>query len=108
MSQSRWELRKGDVLLGTLVSYEWDFPWINCNFTPTDAFAAYRPLFDEAQRLFDATIDKSDDAWDTWDTFYEQVVEGMRLAPMGDSERIKEFLLHIEGDAAWFRPIFED
>jgi hypothetical protein len=41
-----WELRKGEAVLGRLVEYERDFPWINCCFEPTPAFEPYRALFD--------------------------------------------------------------
>ncbi len=43
--EPRFELRKGDELLGVLESYDSDFPWLYCDFEPTPTFAQYEPLF---------------------------------------------------------------
>jgi hypothetical protein len=71
-----WELRKGDVLLGTLVAYDLDFPWFYCHFTPTEAFAPHRAGFDEDLRWLE--VGEADEAY--YD-HYEKITADMKLIP---------------------------
>jgi hypothetical protein len=99
-----WELRKGDVLLGTLVAYDLDFPWFYCHFTPTEAFAPHRAGFDEDLRWLE--VGEADEAY--YD-HYEKITADMKLIRTNsDSHHVKQFLLHIDGDKAWFRAIHEE
>ncbi|WP_462322684.1 hypothetical protein [Halochromatium sp.] len=62
MSTTRWELRQDDTVLGILTSYSWDFPWLDCDFEPTQAGREHRALFsDELQALLDER--RGDEDW---------------------------------------------
>ncbi|MEJ7138666.1 hypothetical protein [Amphibiibacter pelophylacis] len=50
-----WQLWVGDELLGDLVYVSHDTPWLTCEFRPTERFEFYRPYFDWAQALADAS-----------------------------------------------------
>ena len=91
-------MRQGDTLLGTLRSYDFDFPWINCKFEPTEAFQAVKSLFDEEIRLL------HNNDMENWETVYIKIYElNLKLINVNNSNVIDEFLLHIENDEAWFR-----
>ena len=92
------QLKRGNELLGILYSYGNDFPWVNCNFEPTGSFGEVKPLFEEELKLLDA------EDMDAWEIFYKQIdALGLRLVDEEDVNNISEFLLHIQGDKAWFR-----
>lgn len=95
-----FQLRQKDILLGTLRSYDFDFPWINCKFEPTEAFQAVKPLFDEEVRLI------NDEDMENWETVYLRIDElNLKLINVENDNVIDDFLLHIENDEAWFRYI---
>ena len=45
--QAKWELRKGDVLIGTLDAYYKGTFWFTAQFSPTHEFEMYRKIFSE-------------------------------------------------------------
>ncbi|NXY97369.1 hypothetical protein HYE82_23940 [Streptomyces sp. BR123] len=82
-------------LLGEIEIVETDFPWLRGRFTAQRAFAEFRPWFDEALAALE------DEDFERFDEVYESMTRTLRLvSPDGP---VAEFLLHIQGDAAWFR-----
>ncbi len=91
-------LKQNDVLLGTLRSYDSDFPWINCKFEPSQAFQLVKPLFDEELKLLD------EEDWEKYDEAYSLISAlNLELINLSEGKVTTDFLLHIQGDEAWFR-----
>jgi len=91
-------LKRGEELLGVLRSKATDFPWVDCEFEPTAAFATVQPLFEEELTLLDA------DRMNAWQIAYDRInALGLQLIDAKDEKDIGEFLLHIRGNEAWFR-----
>ncbi|MBP2478752.1 hypothetical protein JOF53_007624 [Crossiella equi] len=90
-----WRLVRREELLGEVVVEERDFPWLRGRFLAQPGFAEVKPLFDEELALLEADVAEG------WDEAYSLVEAAVRLvAPNGGRP---EFLLHIEGERAWFR-----
>ena len=53
MKEDTWELRQGDILLGTLTMKSQDMNLMLCNFVCTPEFEQYRALFTEEYRLLE-------------------------------------------------------
>jgi hypothetical protein len=84
--------------VGEIVVDDADFPWLSGRFSPGPAFGAVRDLF--AREL---ALAERDDAghWAEWEAVHARIAASVSLAsPDGP---VAEFLLHIEGDRAWFR-----
>ena len=97
-----WRLHAAadDALLGRLTVYERDFPWVSAKLAATPAFEPLRPLFQQEVRLARRLEDDEDAG--TWEDAYERVRAAVRLvAP--DGVPVPEFLLHVDGDEAWWR-----
>ena len=95
---SGYRLYRGDVLLGTLTHTGDDFPWHDGTFDPAPVFEEVRPLFDRELALLNA------DRMDEWETAWGAIAAlGLRLEPMAAGSDVNEFLLHIEGQRAWWR-----
>ena len=93
-----YRLYRADVLLGTLTHTDDDFPWHNGTFDPTPAFEDVRPLFDRELALLNAgRMDELELAWK------EFAALGLRMRSVATGADINEFLLHIEGQRAWWR-----
>jgi hypothetical protein len=95
---STWRLLRGDRVVADLVVYGGDFPWLNARMFPREGFEEVRPLFeDELLRLddYDANIQG-------WDDAYQRIRAEVSLAGP-DGHLVPEFLLHIDGDEAWWR-----
>ncbi|MFJ9041885.1 hypothetical protein ACIRF8_35685 [Streptomyces sp. NPDC102406] len=91
-----WRLYKGDVLLGEITIYDMDWPWLHGRFISTDAFTAVKPWFDETLRLLEA-----EEFGEAFDAAYAPIEEQLTLeSPTGS---VDQFLLHVQGDRAWFR-----
>jgi hypothetical protein len=103
MEAEVWRLHAAadGALLGRLTVFERDFPWINARLTATPAFEALRPLFREEARLARHLAETDEDV-DTWEDAYAGVRAAVRLVTP-DGVRVPEFLLHIDGDEAWWR-----
>ncbi|MBW8481916.1 hypothetical protein [Actinomadura parmotrematis] len=41
-----WQVRQGDVLVGTLYRVDVDFPWTHCRFEPGPGWEPLRPIFE--------------------------------------------------------------
>ncbi|MEU5539912.1 hypothetical protein [Streptomyces sp. NPDC020362] len=93
-----WCVRTGEEPVGEILIDEADFPWLSGRFVPGPGFAAVRDLF--AREL--ALADRDDDAcWEEWESAYGEIRR--RVALSSPDGPVPEFLLHIEGDRAWFR-----
>jgi hypothetical protein len=93
-----WLLKRGDVLLGTLQNCAPDQPFFFCKFTPTEAFQEIKPLFDEELKLL------NDQAMEEWEKAYAVIdALGLRLESPVGGVTIDQFLLHLNGEEAWFR-----
>jgi hypothetical protein len=97
-----WHLRRGDEVLGDITITDADFPWLSGRFAPRPGFAAVAPLFAEELARSRATEDDDSAAnLQAWETAYERIAATVSLvAPSGPAA---EFLLHIDGNEAWFR-----
>ncbi|MFY1652087.1 hypothetical protein ACN27J_14465 [Solwaraspora sp. WMMB762] len=96
-----WSLRDHDgVLLAELAVTDGDFPWLYATLRPTEAFAPLRPIFDAELRAMRVTEDGPDDG--AWERAYQQVRAAVVLIDP-DGAAVPEFLLHVEGDEAWWR-----
>ena len=98
-----WLLVLGQTLLGVLTVTSVNQPFFLCSFQPTDEFDQYRLLFEERLRLAES-VDPDNEDWSAVEVIHEQIQGlGLSLKRMNDGAEIKEFLLHVRGDEAWFR-----
>ncbi|BCJ57570.1 hypothetical protein Jiend_09920 [Micromonospora endophytica] len=94
-----WTLHRRDdgQTIADLVVTGGNFPWLDARVQPRDGLAEFRPLFAEQLRLLDGGSDA-----ESWDRAYGAVRNAVTLRyPEGDEA--PEFILHISGDAAWWR-----
>jgi hypothetical protein len=94
-----WNLTAPDgTHLGRLDSTTLDMPWTYCRF-------AAGPAFREVAELFATELDLLNrDQMDEWMEAYERIdALGLELQPTDGGKPIREFLLHIDGEEAWFR-----
>lgn len=100
----RWSLRDHDgVLLAELEVTDGDFPWLSATVRPTEAFEPVRPVFEAELRALRASEDGADDGEvDAWERAYLEVRAAVVLIDP-DGQPVSEFLLHVEGDQAWWR-----
>ena len=95
-----WRLHAGETLVADLVVTGGDFPWLTAAVEGQPALAAFRPLFDEEWAVTEA------EDWDRADTLVREITDNLTLTdPQG--VRVAEFLLHIQGDEAWWRWSYE-
>ncbi len=94
-----WELKIADALLGLLTFEYTDQPLVFCRFEPQTIFTNYEALFQEELRYLNA------DAMDDWEHAYTKITAlGLTLVPNDRTiGPITEFILHIDGERAWFR-----
>ncbi|MFF3346402.1 hypothetical protein [Streptomyces sp. NPDC002779] len=92
-----WHIRSGDEPVGEIAIDDADFPWLSGRFTPGPGYASVRDLF--AREL--ALVARVDEEVEEWEAAYDEIRRRVSLSsPDGP---VAEFLLHIEGDRAWFR-----
>src|SRR5258708_37755222 len=98
-----WELRKGDILLGTLRLKNHDNFWLECDFVPMSAFESYRLLFEEEERLLEAALgeDGTNDIDDinNWELAYSKISElklSLHIKDKFENENL--IVLHIVGN----------
>ncbi|MFG3320856.1 hypothetical protein ACGF3J_22690 [Streptomyces sp. NPDC048171] len=100
-----WQVRSRDsgegaagALVGEILIDDADFPWLSGRFRPGPAHAAVQDLF--AREL--ALVERDDAGHRAeWEEVCAEIERRVRLlSPDGP---VAEFLLHIEGDRAWFR-----
>ncbi|MGC0398193.1 hypothetical protein RKD27_000837 [Streptomyces sp. SAI-126] len=93
-----WQVRGGAEPVGDILIDEADFPWLSGRFTAGPGFAAVRELFARELAL---TEEDDEERWQEWEEAYDEIRRQVSLvAPAGP---VPEFLLHIEGERAWFR-----
>lgn len=93
---STWRLMRQDDLLGTIAITEADFPWLHGRFAPEPAFAEVKPWFDAVLALMEAEVYD-----ERFDAAYELIPQALTLvSPRGP---VADFLLHVDGEDAWFR-----
>ncbi|SDO77058.1 hypothetical protein SAMN04487981_11372 [Streptomyces sp. cf386] len=93
-----WQVRGGDVPVGEILIDEADFPWLSGHFTPGPGYAAIRDLFTRELALLERDLEEHREEWEA---AYDEIRRRVSLSsPEGP---VAEFLLHIEGDRAWFR-----
>ena len=59
--------KRGEQLLGVLISKTTSFPWVHCEFNPIALFKEVQPLFDKELNLLEA------DLMDAWQSAYERI-----------------------------------
>ncbi|MEV4476305.1 hypothetical protein [Nonomuraea sp. NPDC049504] len=92
-----WRLSCGDELCGEITVDDVDWPWTYGVFVATPMFAKVKPLFERELGLLEEIGEDSR----AWEAAYDEVAAAASLvSPRGP---VAEFLLHIEGDRAWFR-----
>ncbi|MFE2459137.1 hypothetical protein [Streptomyces sp. NPDC059402] len=87
-----------DTEIGEILIEDADFPWLSGRFRAGPAFDAVRGLF--ARELALAERDGAEH-WAEWETVYAEI--GRRVRLVSPDGPVAEFLLHIDGDRAWFR-----
>ena len=93
-----FHLKQKGKLLGTLRSYDLDFPWLLCKFEPAEAFQQIKPLFDEESKLLE------NDDMEKWEVAYSKIDNlNLELISIEDEKSISDFLLHIQDAEAWIR-----
>ena len=93
-----WKLMRGTELLGTLEVLGPDQPWLNARFTAPPTFEEVRAHFEEELRLLNA------DRMEEWAAAWERILAlGLWLDPQDGGPPIGDFLLHVDGESAWFR-----
>lgn len=95
-----WTLhRRGEgQLVAEFVVVGGDFPWLNARVERRDGFEHVAPLF--AEEL--TRLDRIDDDPESWEEAYGALRAAVTLRDPEGSE-IPEFLLHVDGAAAWWR-----
>jgi len=102
---AKYLLKQGELLLGEMVQFDYDFPWDRCRFTPTAAFARFKPLFDRENELLDTPVDSRDDAHEEESDALAARILGLGLViecPK-TGEVFRDFDLHIRGGDAEFK-----
>ncbi|MEV4560357.1 hypothetical protein AB0K51_25635 [Kitasatospora sp. NPDC049285] len=90
-----WQVLSGGEVVGEIAVDEGDWPWLSGHFTSKPGFDALRPLFERELALAEA------EDWDAWEPVVEEISRNVQLAsPKGP---VTEFLLHVDGESAWFR-----
>ena len=98
MGQS-WKLKLDNEILGVLTDGSPDMPFMFCKFVASAPFSKYQALFAKELELLNS------DQMALWEQIYSEInALGLALEPNdGTSELITEFILHIDGNKAWFR-----
>jgi hypothetical protein len=92
-----WRLMQGEELLAELIVTGGDFPWLNARIRAMPGFEAVRRLFEEELRA----LAHIDDDVGTWQAAYDRIRKAVSLYP--DGRPVPEFLLHVDGEEAWWR-----
>jgi hypothetical protein len=98
-----WRLYRGAQSVAELVVVEADWPWMSAKVETAPGFAEVRELFEAdlraAERVED---DDSDEALAAADTAQQRIRDAVRLT-YPDGADVPEFMLHVDGDQAWWR-----
>ncbi|GGZ22633.1 hypothetical protein [Streptomyces poonensis] len=93
--QATWRVMRQSSLIGTITVAESDFPWLRGRFVAEPGFAEVKPWFDEVLAVMAA------DDFERFDAVYDRIPRVLTL--VSPSGPVADFLLHIDGDEAWFR-----
>jgi hypothetical protein len=95
-----WTLHRRDDgrIIADLAVTSADFPWLNARVDPRDGLEEVLPLF--AEELF--RLDRIDDDTESWEQAYNAIRTVVTLR-YPEGQEVPEFLLHIDGDEAWWR-----
>ncbi|MEV0494255.1 hypothetical protein [Streptomyces atratus] len=96
-----WRLLRGPDPVGDIVIDDRDFPWLQGRFVPGLAYESVRPLFEREPALIDH-IEEGPAAVAAWEAAYDEIERILTLV-CPDNGPVAEFLLHIDGERAWFR-----
>ncbi len=99
-----WELRKDEVLIGTLEVYDQDMFWATARFTPTAVFEPYKTTFSEGRDIPDGGAEQVE--WGKWADKIGSF--GLHLIHIRTQVRASQFILYINDDQASFRVIFDN
>jgi hypothetical protein len=100
------QLRRGDVLLGTIdvKPGDADLPWRSGSFHPAPEFEAVRGLFEHELRLLRANTQDDAGQWEDWEAVHDELNDpALRLEASDQSYAEGEILIHIDGSEAWWR-----
>jgi hypothetical protein len=99
-SDGIWTLHRRDDgrNLADLVVTGGDFPWLNARVDPREGLEDVLPLF--AEELL--RLDRIDDDTESWEQAYNAIRAVVTLR-YPEGHEVPEFLLHIDGDEAWWR-----
>jgi hypothetical protein len=95
-------LREGAEVIATLTVVDDDFPWLHARVDATARFEVYRPLFDEELNAINEPGEDERAAMQRANRAYEAIRSATTLHHPG-GRVVPEWLLHIEGDHAWWR-----
>lgn len=95
--RERWTLWAHADLLGYIDITVLDQPWKHGRWRPTAAFASFAPSFSESLKLLE------DDDFEAWEEAEAALREAGVHLRYPDGSAVPESLVHIDGDAAWFR-----
>jgi hypothetical protein len=98
-SDAVWHLWHNGVVVAELHVCGGDFPWAQATVVRHAGFADVEPLFVEEHRLLN---ELKDEETAEWTAAYEQIRRETRLTQPGGGD-VAEYLLHIDGDEAWWR-----
>ncbi|GAB7051329.1 hypothetical protein [Catenuloplanes indicus] len=100
MIEGVWSLhrRRGGELLASLVVTGGDFPWLHARVEPAGGLEDVRPLFVDELRL----LERVDEDVEAWERAYD-AVRNVVVLRYPDGRDVPEFLLHVDGDEAWWR-----
>jgi hypothetical protein len=93
-----WKLLCDGQVIADLAVTDQDWPWLNARIERHDGFAAVESLFEEELRL----LNRPDDDVEQWENAYQRVRAAVSLAAP-DGTIVPEFLLHVDGEQAWWR-----
>jgi hypothetical protein len=93
-----WRLMHDEELLAELIVTGGDFPWLNARIRAMAGFEAVRPLFEEELRA----LEHIDDDLGSWQAAYDRIRRSVTLH-YPDGRPVPEFLLHVDGEDAWWR-----
>ncbi|NEB03638.1 hypothetical protein [Streptomyces sp. SID13726] len=97
-----WQVRGGDGPVGEILIDDADFPWLSGRFTAGPGYESVRELFVRELALMEPLMTQDDEeGWRRWEAAYDEIERRVTLVAPGGP--VPEFLLHIEGDRAWFR-----
>jgi hypothetical protein len=95
----RYELFRGDALLGTIDHTEDDFPWHVGTIDPAPAFEEVKALFEREAELLSRSSESGE-----WRAARNAIDgPGLRLVGVGDRTVAVNPLLHIREQRVWWR-----